>query len=148
MSRLTRDIKRIVAYYQRKYKTSNPFQIAEALGIEIQIGDIGSRYGCYMYLKRSKCIWLNENLEPHELEFVMAHELGHAIMHPRQNCYFIKHKTLLLNSKIEKEANKFAAELLISDSDVQEYVVERQYSICALARLWGYHKELIELKLK
>ncbi|WP_368271953.1 ImmA/IrrE family metallo-endopeptidase [Enterocloster lavalensis] len=145
---MTRDIKRIVAYYQRKYKTSNPFQIAEALGIEIQIGDIGSRYGCYMYLKRSKCIWLNENLEPHELEFVMAHELGHAIMHPRQNCYFIKHKTLLLNSKIEKEANKFAAELLISDSDVQEYVVERQYSICALARLWGYHKELIELKLK
>lgn len=147
MSRLTRDIKRIVAYYQRKYKTSDPFQIAEALGIEVQIGDIGSRYGCYMYLKRSKCIWLNENLEPHELEFVMAHELGHAIMHPRENCYFIKHKTLFLNSKTEKEANKFAVEFLISDNDVHEYAVERQYSIDMLAQLWGYDKTLVELRL-
>lgn len=144
---MTKDIKRIVAYYQKKYKTTDPFKIAEALGIEVQIGDIGSRYGCYMYLKRSKCIWLNENLEPHELEFVMAHELGHAIMHPKENCYFIKHKTLFLNSKIEKEANKFAVEFLISDSEVQEYAVELQYSIDMLSKLWGYHQNLIELRL-
>lgn len=142
------DIKPIVACYKRKYQTSNPFEIAKALKIEIQIGDIGSRSGCYMYLKRHKCIWLNENLNPHERNFVMAHELGHAVMHPYENCYFIKHKTLLLNSKNEIEANKFAVEFLISDDAVQEFAIERKYNIDMLSRLWGYEKELIQLRLK
>ena len=145
---MTRDIKRIVAYYEKKFKTRDPFKIAEALDIEIQIGAIGSKCGCYMYFKRNKCIWLNANLEPHELEFVMAHELGHAIMHPKENCYFIKHKTLLLNSKNEIEANGFAVELLISDKDIQEYLIDRQYNLDMLSKLLGYQKELIELRLK
>lgn len=145
---MNRGVKRIVTHYKRKYHTNNPFEIAKALGIEVIIGDMGSRSGCYMYLKRSKCIWLNENLEPHEMEFVMAHELGHAIMHPYENCYFIKHKTFLLNSKNEIEANEFAAELLIPENDIWEYAVERQYSTDMLVRLWGYQKEIIELRLK
>lgn len=144
----TTEIKRKVTYYQKKYNTKDPFKIARALGIEIQVGYMGRRLGCYMYLKRSKCIWINEALDPHEMEFVMAHELGHAIMHPYENCYFIKHKTLLLNSKTEIEANKFAVEFLISDNDVQEYAVEQQYTIDMLSSLWGYEKELIELRLK
>lgn len=145
---MTRDIKQTVAYYQKKYKTKDPYKIARAMDVELQIGYMGYRLGCYMYLKRSKCIWLNEDLDPHEMEFVMAHELGHAIMHPYENCYFIKHKTLLLNSKREIEANKFAVEFLISDDEVQEYAVERQYTIDMLSRLWGYEKELIELRLR
>lgn len=145
---MKRDIKHIVAYYQKKIGTTDPFKIAKALGIEIIIGSIGSRCGCYMYLKHSKCIWLNENLEPHELEFVMAHELGHAIMHPKQNCYFIKHKTLLLNSKTEIEANRFALELLIPDDLIIEYMQNQQYTIEQFSQLLGYKKELIELRLK
>lgn len=141
---MSRDIKRIVAYYQRKYGTKDPFKLAKTLNIEVQIGDIGSRCGCYMYLKRSKCIWLNQNLEAHEMNFVMAHELGHAILHPRENCYFIKYKTFLLNSKSEIEANKFAVELLISNDVLYEY---REYSIEQIARILGYNKELIKLRL-
>lgn len=148
MSLLTRDIKRIVAYYQRKYGTRDPFKIADALGIEVQIGNIGSKSGCYMYLKRSRCIWLNENLESHEMEYVMAHELGHAIMHPRENCYFIKHKTLFLNSRNEIEANKFAVEFLISDDTLYEYLKYQECTIEQTARILGYQKELIELRLK
>lgn len=145
---MTRKIKRIVAYYQKKYRTKDPFEIAKALGIEVQIGNIGSRCGCYMYWKRSKCIWLNENLEPREMEFVMAHELGHAIMHPRENCYFIKHKTLLLNSRNEIEANKFAVEFLISDDTLCEYLKYQECTVEQTARILGYQKELIELRLK
>ena len=37
---MTRKIKRIVAYYQKKYDTTNPFKLANALGIEVQIGDV------------------------------------------------------------------------------------------------------------
>ena len=141
-------IKKKVAYYIKKYRTNDPFTLAEALGIEVAIGDIGTRSGCYMYLKRNKCIWINENLEGNERLFVMAHELGHAILHPRENCYFIKHKTLFLNSRKEQEANKFAIDFLIPDDILIEYFQFQQYTIEQVARVLGYQKELIELRLK
>lgn len=142
---LRKDIKRIVAHYKRKFGTSDPFKLAAALHIESAIGNLGSRSGCYMYLKKHKCIFLNENLNEHEQLLVMAHELGHAILHPKENCYFIRNKTLLLNSQTETEANKFAVELLISDEELAEY---HEFSISQLSRLFGYHEKLIELKLK
>lgn len=98
-----------------------------------------------MYLKRHKCIFLNDNLEEHEMKLVMAHELGHAILHPRENCYFIRNKTLLLNSKNEIEANKFAMELLISDEVLEE---NREFTIEQLCRILGYHEKLIKLRLQ
>lgn len=136
-------IRKLVSYYVRKFNTRNPFEIADYLGILYQMGNIGCE-GCYMFLKNHRYIFLNENLSEHELILVMAHELGHAIMHRKQNCYFIKHKTLLLNSKIETEANKFAVNLLISDEDLFEY---REYSIEQLSRIFGYSQKLIELRL-
>lgn len=141
------DIKKIVAYYKRKYQTDNPFEIADAMNILVQIGDIGSRSGCYMYLRRNKCIWINENLEGNEKNFVMAHELGHAILHPKENCYFIKHKTLLLNSKTEQEANSFAINLLIPDDVILERT-HAGYTIEQISRFLGYEERLIELRLK
>ena len=63
-----------------------------------------------MFLKNHRYIFLNQKLSKHELKMVMAHELGHAIMHRKENCYFIRNKTLMLTSKIEIEANTFAAE--------------------------------------
>lgn len=142
---MKRTIRQIVAYYKRKFDTSNPFEIADALHIEVQIGPLGSRAGCYMYLKKHKCIFLNDSLGKHERDLVMAHELGHAILHPKENCYFIKHKTLLLNSKNEIEANTFAAELLIPDEIILENC---HYTAEQLSRLLGYEQGLIELRLK
>ena len=142
---MKRTIRQLVAYYKKKFGTSNPFEIADFLNIEVLIGNLGSRAGCYMYLKRHKCILLNENLDEHEMLLVMAHELGHAILHPKENCYFIRNKTFLLNSKIETEANKFAAELLISDDVLAE---NKEFTIEQLSRLLGYHKKLIKLRLQ
>ena len=113
---MKKTIRQLVTYYKKKFNTSNSFEIADCLHIEVQIGDLGTRAGCYMYLKRHKCIFLNENLEEHEMNLVMAHELGHAIMHRKLNCYYIRNKTLLLDSKIETEANTFAVNLHIKDT--------------------------------
>lgn len=136
-------IKKRVAYYSKKFKTRNPFEIADSLGILYQIGDIGCD-GCYLFLKNHRYIFLNQNLSDHDMKLVMAHELGHAILHRKQNCYFIRHKTLLLNSKTEIEANKFAIELLISDDFLAEH---SHYTIDQLSRMTGYHQKLFELRL-
>ena len=137
-------IKKIVTYYTKKFETRNPFKIADALGILYQIGDIGCD-GCYMFLKNHRYIFLNQNLSEHDMNLVMAHELGHAILHRKQNCYFIRNKTLLLNSKIEQEANKFAIELLVPN----EIILENWKNTAEqLSRLTGYSEELIRLRLK
>ena len=141
---MKKDIRKLVSSYVRKYGTRDPFELAEYLNIQLQIGNLGSCSGCYMFLKNHRCIFLNENLDEHERTVVMAHELGHAIMHRKENCYFIRNKTFLLTSKNEIEANKFAAELLISDSLVEE---NRSFTIRQFSRLLGYQERLVELKL-
>ena len=140
---MNRNIKKIVSYYKRKTGTADPFAIADQLGILYQICDLQFE-GCYMFLKNHRYIFINQSLSEHEQRLVMAHELGHALLHRKENCYFIRNKTLLLNSKKEIEANKFAMELLLPDSFFEEY---KEFTIEQISRMTGYHKKLIELKL-
>lgn len=135
-------IKGLASCCSRKFGTNNPFKIAECMNIEVQIGKLGFE-GCYMFLKNHRCIFLNEDLPEAEMQFVMAHELGHAIMHRKQNCYFIRSSTFLLNSKTELEANRFAAELLIPDAQLLEY---RECTLEQLSRIFGYAEKFISLK--
>ena len=140
----TERIKRLVAYYVRRFDTSDPFKIADQLGVLYQIGNCKND-GCYMFLKNHRYIFLSNHLNDTELKLVMAHELGHALLDRKSNCYFIRNKTLLLNSKLERRANLFAAYLLITDEMIIEHkdFTESQFTIST-----GYPKELIELRLR
>lgn len=137
-------IKRLVAYCKRLYNTSDPFEIADRLGILYQIGNC-THEGCYMFLKNHRYIFLSNRLNNFDLKLVMAHELGHALLDRKANCYFIRNKTLLLNSKLERRANLFAAYLLIDDEMLVEYkgYTKEQFCNCT-----GYPEELIELRLR
>lgn len=139
---VNKDIKRLVAYYVKKFETRNPFRIADNLGVLYQFGDIGCE-GCYMYLKKHRYIFLNANLDGPEKEMVMAHELGHAILHRKENCYFIRNKTFLSTAKIENEANAFAAELLVPDEIIYSNPDLTKEQI---ARMLGYTEMIMEFK--
>lgn len=139
-----KSVKQVANYYKRKFGTSNPFEIAEFLNIEVLFDNFDKCSGCYLFLKNHRCILINKNLEGQEKMLVMAHELGHAILHKNQNCYFIRNKTYLLCSRIEREANLFAVNLLISDDDVKEY---ESCSIDQLSMVFGIDRKLIELRL-
>lgn len=137
-------IKRIVRYCTKLYGTLDPFELADRMGILYQIGNCKTE-GCYMFLKNHRYIFLSNKLTDIELRTVMAHELGHALLDRKINCYFIRNKTFLSNSKIERRANLFAAYLLITDDlihDFEEFSYE-QFSDCT-----GYPEELIKLRLK
>lgn len=138
-----KSIKSTVAYFVKKFDTRNPFEIADRLKIEYIIGSLGNYSGCYLYLKKHRCIFLNSELSEHDMLFVMAHELGHAILHRTENCYFIRNKTFLSTERIEQEANTFAAELLIPDSLILE---NPGYTKSQLARLAGYNEMIMNFK--
>ena len=136
-------IKRLVAYYAKLYGTRDPFEIADRLNILYQFGNI-QHDGYYMFLKNHRYIFLNNNLDEPNSRLVMAHELGHAVLDRKENCYFIRNKTLLLVSKIERRANLFAAHLLITDEMLEEFqgYTKEQFCNCT-----GYPKELLDLRL-
>ena len=138
-------IRKIISKYTNKYSTNNPYELAKYLKIEVFYSPFGALSGFYKYMKRHKCIFINSDIEDENLmRFVMAHELGHAIMHTKENCYFMDSKTLLNTSKIETQANMFAINLLVPDELFAEH---KNLTLAQFARLTGNDKKLIELKM-
>lgn len=139
-------IKRLVSCYIRRFNTTDPFRIAKELNIQVFFQPLGKTAGMYKYLEHTKCIFINSEIDNEQfLKVVMAHELGHAVLHWKENCCFMAHKTLLLPSRTELDANKYAAYLLISEDMLSDY---KGYTIDQMATCTGIDKELIKLRLK
>ncbi len=142
---LNSKILRIIRRCIRLCGTNDPFVIADYLNIKVFFCPLGRIAGYYKYLKRHKCIYINCDLDDIFQKVVMAHELGHAVLHPKENCAFMSRHTLLLTSKIERQANLFAAHLLITDDVLKEYRGYTREQLCAGT---GLPMELIELRLQ
>lgn len=142
------DIHNEVAYLKRYYKTENPFDIIRAKKILLLSEELGLISGYYNLVLRQKQIHLNCNLEGTQRIFTATHELDHAIMHPKANTPFLLANTYQSVDRLEIEANKFAVEFLITDETLYEYFKYQEYTIEQVARVLGYKKELIELRLK
>jgi len=83
-------------------------------------------------------------IDKYSQRIVLAHELGHAILHSSEPIYFIREYTLFPIGPYEHEANKFAAELLIDDYDLKEM---RYETVSHIASTLGVCEELLEYKL-
>lgn len=138
------DIRHVVQTLCKKYKTRNPYELADSLGIQVFFRNLGTVRGYYYRAHRVKLIYLHNNLPEYLERFVLAHEIGHSVMHPNSNTPFLQ-TTLFSVDKLEIEANKFAAELIISDTDLRGY---RDYTISQIAGIYGLPVEIIELRLK
>ena len=141
MEKIDQVVKKLV----NKFDTNDPFKIAKELNILIKIDDIGGCDGCYMYLKRHRCIFLNNKLSEKELVFVMAHELGHAILHRKINCYFLRNKTFLKTSVYENEANLFALFILISDKNIEEF---KNMTVYQIADMFKVDEKIVRMRFK
>lgn len=129
----------------KKYYTTNPIELAKCLNINVIFEELGTINGYYNTAFRQKFIHINSNLEEHKQKFTIAHELGHAILHPKSNTPFLRENTLFSIDKLEIEANLFDVNLLISDEDLREY---QDFTISQLSSIFGIHEKLIELRLK
>ncbi len=129
----------------KENETSNPIQIAKNLGIHILYEDLGTLNGYYNTVYRHKLIHINNNLTEKQQLFTAAHELGHALLHPKLNTAFLRTHTYMVINKFENEANEFAINLLISDSDIEEY---KHLSFNSISNIYGVSEELIQLRFK
>lgn len=137
-------VSQLVQRIIKKYKTSNPFIICEQKNIDILYDDLEPDVrGFYQYYKRKSIIHLNANMSEDEQRIVLAHELGHAIMHKGYNCIFLSRHTYMTKDIYEHQANKFAATLLLPGTVPKEY---QDMSSNQLAMLYHVPVEFIEMK--
>ena len=139
------NIKRLVDSLVRKYKTRNPFEIISHLNVIVVFYPLYGIKGFYQYFQRNNIIYIDEALSDQEKLFVCAHELGHMLLHKKSNAIFMDSRTRLNTTKYEIEADRFAMNLLLSNTDIEEHL---DFSTVQFSRLFGYNKKLIELRLK
>lgn len=139
------NIKAMADNLAKKCGTRNPLEIVKTLDATLVFYPLDGVNGFYQYFKRNHIIYIDERLSDEEQLFVCAHELGHMILHKKANAVFMDSRTQLNTSKYELEANRFAVDLLIEDSVIEEHL---DYTTSQLSRMLGYNKSLLELRLK
>ena len=136
-------IKRRVSQLVRKYQTRDPFEMIKGMNVILVHYPLEGVRGFYQYFQRNNIIYLDERLSETEQRFVLAHELGHMILHKKANAIFMDTRTQFNTNKFEKEANTFAIELLVPDTEIAE---NPNLTIGQLARMTGYSEELLKCK--
>lgn len=131
-----------------KYGGASVFETAENMGINVWFRNLGSLKGFYLCENGGRYIVINEGLDDRMKAVVCAHELGHDQLHRELSDGKIREKTLFLeNSKTEREANLFAASLLISDSEILSEL-ENENSLEVLAAKLGFPREIVAYKIE
>lgn len=106
----------------KKYKTNDPFELAECLNIPIHFMNYPDELqGLYIYFRRTSTIYINKHIPCKSQRVVCGHELGHAVLHHKQNSTFLKQYDFFCMPRHENEANLFCTYLLLPDDDLCKY---------------------------
>ena len=137
------NVRQIVNDLCKKYNTRNPYRLLRELDIILQYGeDMDTVRGFYLYDSRIKLICIGNNLPDYVEKFVIAHEIGHSILHKQSSAPFLQ-STFLSVDRLETEANRFAIELLMSDDDIKEHP---EFTIEDWAKFYGVPEDIIQLR--
>jgi len=113
-SKIKNKVRRLVG----KYKTTDPYELCECMGIILSDENFGESETAIkamtMTISRITIIQFNSCLDEVILRFIIAHELGHAVLH--KNIRHVDNGFFDDLSQTEREANLFAAELIFGDS--------------------------------
>ena len=114
----------------KKYDTRDPYELCKLLGIKIHYYDLQKKLkGFFYYQSRQKNIVIDSNVNEVLERILIAHELGHAILHTKIAMMrgFQEMEVFDGSSLEEDEANFFAAELLLEDQAVLECLSEHYF---------------------
>lgn len=139
------NIKVRIRHLIQKHGTRNPEILANKLGIKIHKRPFTRIMGYFKKELGKKYIVVNSNLDETTQTIVIAHELGHALLHSSKNSYYLHEYTLFPRGKFEIEANKFAAELLVDEFELDKHYLQ-EMTIGQLACYYGVPEQFIIYK--
>lgn len=146
------DICDAVKKVKKKYNEDDPVRLCKDMGIVVLYKSFGTApnaiKGFYFECKRIKTITVNSDLPAIIQRIIIAHELGHAMLHRTEGMSAF-HDVAMFDesSMMEKEANLFAAEYLMDDKDVL-HALNRDTTFFSAASLLCVPAELLDFKFR
>ncbi|HHT66260.1 MAG TPA: ImmA/IrrE family metallo-endopeptidase [Clostridiales bacterium] len=146
---ICREVSRLI----HRYDERDPWKLAEAMGIivdELPMGKTpNSCKGFFLYQSRKKHITINSDLPENIRRIILAHEMGHAVLHHEAARMGAFHDFALYDSssQMEYEANLFAAEYLLEDEIVRERLSEDTFFF-SVAKELSVPPELLDFKFR
>ncbi len=138
---------------KNEYEGRDIFDTAENSGAVVWFRELGSLKGFYVCENGRRYIIINSSLSKLLRRTVCAHELGHDTLHRELSAGGLRESSLFLSSnKTEREANLFAAEMLLTDEEtlsVLEYsqnVDDAAYELGVLPEILSFKLELLNHK--
>ena len=134
----------------RTYENRRPEKIAKEMGILIVPAPFKKQKGAYKVIERQPIIFINDHLPPVIREIVFGHELGHHLLHREEAIQAGGFQEFNLfdmrESRMEYEANLFAAQLMLSDDEIKE-LIYRGYDVQQIARAMRSDINLVAIKV-
>lgn len=134
-------IRETVDQLVEQYRTNDPYELCEDVGCVVVPHSLGlyegAGKGFFLDVDGVHVITVNSDLQDELQRVIVAHELGHAVLHSD----FLEaggfHDFALYDdsSHLEYEANMFASELLLPDDEVLEILRENASFFHAAAEL-------------
>lgn len=111
--------------------------------------NFGPLKGMYRVIKRNRFIFINNQLSEQMQRIVCAHELGHDQLHRNLAKDNPLREFMLydMRTKPEYEANIVAAEILLDNDELLEYIYQYRFSAEQIARAMETDINLVALKI-
>ena len=146
------EISSSVEKLKRKYDDTDPFRLCKAMGIHLLFEPLGLHpeaiKGFFLESNRIRTITVNSDLPEVIQKIIVAHELCHATNHRNSGLQTFHEVTLFdQTSALERDANLFAAELLLDDRAVLE-TLNRDTTFFSAAAALYVPVELLDFKFR
>lgn len=110
---------------KKRYQESDPFRLCQAMGIILLPRSFGTAEdaikGFFLQKSRIKTITYNIDLPEVFQRIIVGHEIGHVQLHAKSGFQTFQDVSMFdVSSRLEKDANLFAAEYLLDDDEVLE----------------------------
>lgn len=134
----------------RKYETRRPERIAKDMGIMILPQPFKVQKGAYKVIERQPIIFIKQDLHPVVRDIVLAHEVGHHVLHRAEAIQFGGFQEFNLfdmrENRMEYDANMFAAQLMLPDDEITELIYQGM-DVAQIARSMRSDINLVALKV-
>lgn len=139
-------VKNIVQGLIETYETRNIYDLIDSLDITIIRKELqnGLKAKFFRDIFGNEFIYLSSNINEIEERFVLAHEVGHAILHTDISVEYY-YNSFVNIGKLEKQADYFAVELLIDEANIDKQLL-LDMNVEQLSSYFGVPIELIEYK--
>lgn len=125
----------------------DPYTIAHGIGVELRHVVDRQWSGAIKFEGDRAVVWLNDHDPRRRKRFTLAHELGHLMLHGSGGRGMFRDLTFS-GSHEEREANEWAAALIMPAKMVYKYASLVNYDLRRLAHIFDVSEDAMSLRIE